>query len=384
MPTPTQYSRLGLFDNRSLGEAIEYVRNNSENYLSWKEYINRLVERNGGTYPRFAAKTGFSKNTVKKWCIEGKKPQNRDSFIKLAFGLNMNLEQTNHLLSKYGSYAELYPKDLYDAIIIYVINRRQNDFDNPAYGFDSIQRFNDRLAHIREEAYQQYKERQARLRLGQTLNTMFVQQNLLNLKDDADFERYILGNKEIFFNTYDKLIAFIDDFIGIRSVEYSYIHDEIDEKFSLHALCQKKHLNKSFEEALSQLRTKRILPKRAQLITIGILLNMVEYDINQMLELANMRKLYPRDRVDALMIFLLASAVDENPDLEYYNAVSYLSNGTNLRLRQQYRQAVERYYNSSYAAQNPDLDDIFEYIRSQSQETGDFGEFAEVFKEFIG
>lgn len=383
MPTPTQYSRLGLFDNRSLSEAIEYVKNNNSDFLSWKKYINQLVDRNGGTYPRFAAKTGFSKNTVKKWCTEGKKPQNRDSFIKLAFGLNMNLEQTNRLLSKYGSYAELYSKDLYDAIIIYVINRRQNDFDNHAYDFDSIRRFNDRLAHIREEAYQQYKDRQAKLRRGQTLNTMLVQQKLLGLQDDADFERYILGNKEIFFNTYDKLIAFIDDFTGIRSVEYSYIHDKDEEGFSLHALCEKKHLNQSFEEALSQLRTKRILPKRAQLITIGILLNMVEYDINQMLELANMRKLYPRDRVDALMIFLLASAVDENPEREFYNAVSYLSNGTNLELRQLYRKEVERYFNNSCAAQNPDLDDIFEYIRSQAQETGNFGEFAEAFREFI-
>lgn len=371
MSSTTQYVRMDLVDNGSLGSVIEYIKNNRNNFLSWKNYINYLLESNGGKYSRFADKIGFSKNTVKKWCVEGKKPQNRDSFIKIAFGLNMNLEQTNHLLKKYGSYSQLYPKDLYDAIIIYVIQKRQGDFENPIYSYDSIKKWNEKLAEIRAEVRKKYKENQMKLLNGKTLSTIIAYQNITSLKDDADFERYILDNKDIFFNSYNKLIRFIDDFIKIRADEYRQIHDKDEEPFSLHALVKKKGLSDSLEVALSQLRTKRILPKRSQLITIGILLNMVEQDINTMLELANMQKLYPRDRLDAMMIFMLTNAVEENPDLELKNAMSYIQSGSNHKLREQYRAEIERFYSCSFGSFNDNLDDIFDYVREQVENTGE-------------
>ena len=118
MPAQTAYIRRDLSDIRSIADALDYIQKNNTDFLSWKTYINHLVDINGGKYTRFAAKTGFSKNTIKKWCKDGAKPQNRNDFIRLAFGANLSLEQTNHLLKKYGSYAELYPKDLYDAVVI--------------------------------------------------------------------------------------------------------------------------------------------------------------------------------------------------------------------------------------------------------------------------
>lgn len=383
MHNMTEDLRRYLAGNSSLGAVAKYIKNNSADFLSWKNYINRLLESNGGKYTRFADKIGFSKNTVKKWCIDGKKPQNRDDFIKIAFGLNMDQEQTNHLLKKYGGYAKLYSKDLYDAIIIYVINKRQNNYDDPAYSFDSISRWNERLGEIRREAYENYKQNKARMKKHETLSTVVANQRLLGLTGDDDFEQYILKNKEIFFNTYDKLIGFIDDFIRIRGDEYADIHDSDETGFSLHALAKEKGLNSSFEIALSQLKTKRILPKRSQLITIGVLLNMVESDINTMLQLANMSELYPRDQIDALMIFLLMSAVRENPELEFNNAQRYLYNGSDRRLKAQYRQAVERYYNEEFGEFNDDLDDIFNYIRSQTNEADETGELTEILGKFV-
>ena len=186
----TEYIRRDLAENNSLGAVAAYIKSNGDGFLVWKNYINHLLETNGGKYTRFADKIGFSKNTVKKWCLEGKKPQNRDDFIKIAFGLNMDLEQTNRLLTKYGSYAALYPKDLYDAIVIYVINRRQTDFGNPAYGFDSIEQWNARLNGIREEAYVSFKAKKERMKRGETLSTVVAHQNLAGLSGDDDFERH--------------------------------------------------------------------------------------------------------------------------------------------------------------------------------------------------
>ena len=369
MPEMTEYIRRDLAENNSLGAVAAYIKSNGDGFLVRKNYINHLLETNGGKYTRFADKIGFSKNTVKKWCLEGKKPQNRDDFIKIAFGLNMDLEQTNRLLTKYGSYAELYPKDLYDAIVIYVINRRQTDFGNPAYGFDSIEQWNARLNGIREEAYVSFKAKKERMKRGETLSTVVAHQNLAGLSGDDDFERYILQNKEVFFNTYDKLIRFIDDFLRIRGDEYNDVHDADEGAFSLHALAKEKGLGGSLESALSQLKTKRILPKRSQLITIGVLMNMVERDINTMLRLANMSPLYPRDQIDALMIFLLMNAVRENPELEFNNAQRYLYNGSDSRLKPQYRRAVEEYYSREWGEFNDEIDDVFNYIRRQIEET---------------
>ena len=96
-----------------------------------------------------------------------------------------------------------------------------------------------------------------------------------------------------------------------------------------------------------------------------------------------MSELYPRDQIDALMIFLLMSAVRENPELEFNNAQRYLYNGSDRRLKAQYRQAVEKYYNEDFGEFNDDLDDVFNYIRSQTNEADQTGELTEILKKFV-
>ena len=93
------------------------------------------------------------------------------------------------------------------------------------------------------------------------------------------------------------------------------------------------------------------------------------FNINTMLRLANMSPLYPRDQIDALMIFLLMNAVRENPELEFNNAQRYLYNGSDSRLKPQYRRAVEEYYSREWGEFNDEIDDVFNYIRRQIEET---------------
>lgn len=365
MSSSTVYVRKDIEQNSSLSMLLEYIRHNSDSFINWKKYINHLVELNGGKYTRFAQQTGFSKNTIKKWCIEGKKPQNRDDFIKIAFGVNMSLEETNVLLQKYGSYAELYPKDLNDAIIIYLLNRRQSDFDNPQFSYASIELWTNRLASIREEIIQSQKRRIEQILNSSTVQTTLAFHTIKAIDNDKDFETYILQNKSVFFSTYDKLIRFIDDFTGMQKEKHSQLHDEDEPGYSLHALAQQKGLNKTLENAISMLKQNRILPKRHQLITLGVLLNMTEQDINLMLNLANMLPLYPRDQIDALMIYLLSKAVEENPELESSNAMAYLEYGFNLALRKRYRDYLDKYFQLDLAEFDSDLDNIAQYISDQ-------------------
>ena len=365
MGSSTVYVRKDIEQNSSLAMLLEYIRHNSDSFINWKKYINHLVEVNGGKYTRFAQQTGFSKNTIKKWCIEGKKPQNRDDFIKIAFGVNMSLEETNVLLQKYGSYAELYPKDLNNAIIIYLLNRRQSDFDNPQFSYASIELWTNRLASIREEIIQSQKRRIEQISNSSNVQTTLALHTIKAIDNDEDFETYILQNKSVFFSTYDKLICFIDDFMGMQKEKHSQLHDEDEPGYSLHALAQQKGLNKTLENAISMLKQNRILPKRHQLITLGVLLNMTEQDINLMLNLANMLPLYPRDQIDALMIYLLSKAVEENPELESSNAMAYLEYGFNLALRKRYRDYLDKYFQLDLAEFDSDLDNIAQYISDQ-------------------
>lgn len=365
MGSSTVYVRKDIEQNSSLAMLLEYIRHNSDSFINWKKFINHLVEVNGGKYTRFAQQTGFSKNTIKKWCIEGKKPQNRDDFIKIAFGVNMSLEETNVLLQKYGSYAELYPKDLNDAIIIYLLNRRQSDFDNSQFSYASIELWTNRLASIREEIIQSQKRRIEQILNSSTVQTTLAFHTIKAIDNDKDFETFILQNKSVFFSTYDKLICFIDDFTGMQKEKHSQLHDEDEPGYSLHALAQQKGLNKTLENAISMLKQNRILPKRHQLITLGVLLNMTEQDINLMLNLANMLPLYPRDQIDALMIYLLSKAVEENPELESSNAMAYLEYGFNLALRKRYRDYLDKYFQLDLAEFDSDLDNIAQYISDQ-------------------
>ena len=122
------------------------------------------------------------------------------------------------------------------------------------------------------------------------------------------------------------------------------------------------------ENAVSLLRNNRVLPKRNQLITLGVLLNMTEQDLNHMLDLANMLPLYPRDQIDALMIYLLTKAVEENPELESGNAMSYVEYGSNLALKKSYRQYLDDYFQRDMGEFDSDLDDVAQYISEQLKE----------------
>ncbi len=368
MTDRTIYVRQDIEKRESFAAVLEYIRHHSDSFVSWKNYINHLVEINGGKYIRFAQKVGVSKNTVKKWCVEGRKPQKRDDFIKIAFGLNMNPDEANTLLKKYGSYAELYPKDLNDAIIIYLLNRRQGDFDNPLYSYASVEQWNNRLAYIREEIIQSQKKRMEKLSQKHTVNTTIAYHELEAINDDKDFEAYILRNKPVFFCTYDKLIRFIDEFMNIQKKKHAMLHDQDEPQYSFHAKVQKLGINKTLENAVSLLRNNRVLPKRNQLITLGVLLNMTEQDLNHMLDLANMLPLYPRDQIDALMIYLLTKAVEENPELESGNAMSYVEYGSNLALKKSYRQYLDDYFQRDMGEFDSDLDDVAQYISEQLKE----------------
>jgi len=359
----TIYVESDIYHKRSIKDLLDYIRQEKDNFLNWQFYINEQLQLRGCSYEKFGKMSGFSKNTIKTWCCNGTMPRSRDMFIKLAFGLKMNIDETNELLVKYGKYSALYAKDLYDAITIYVINQRINNWDDENYNYDSLEKWYKKFEKITEE-------HQVNPKYYNDPKTIGIFNEIENIKDDSTFEKYVLDNKEIFFSTYSSLICFIEDFIEIRLSEKS--DDIAEEKYSWHKYVTDKGLDSSFEIMLSRLKHNGVLPKREQLIALGIHLNMVANDINKMLSLANMRELYARDMAESLIMYLLRNAEIADPDLQFNNAWKYVMTASDKKIKKEYQDIIERYYGEDYDEEWSDdgIEDLSEYIKSMINDNG--------------
>lgn len=358
MNNDTLYIKNQILSTGSVKELIDYISQNEESFISWKNYITRMVTLHGGSYEKFGRKTGFSKNTIKSWC-EGNMPKNRDAFIKLAFGMRMNLDETNKLLTKYGGYSALYAKDIYDAITIYVINRRTDDWDNESYNYSALETWYDKFKKLREE----HKVDGKYYRKSRTIG---IFNDIISIRNDEDFERFILENKEIFLSSYSSLITFIDDFIRIRKNDFE---DQFDtspnrERFSWHKIITERGFDTALEKSLSELRQKGILPKRKVLIAIGINLNMSMTDINKMLSLANMQPLYAKDKAESLLMYILRNAEKLDPDLFFGNAYKICEMTTDSKIRAEYDKLINDYLAEENCSEEQ-IECVGDYIRNQ-------------------
>lgn len=362
----TMYVEKNIYHRDSISDLINYIKQEKDYFLNWQFYINQQLQLRGCSYEKFGKMTGFSKNTIKSWCCNGTLPRSRDMFIKLAFGLKMNVEETNELLVKYGKYSALYAKDLYDAIIIYVINQRVNDWNNDNYSFDSLEKWVNRFEDILKVHKVNYK-------YYNDPKTIGIFNDISEINDDTAFEDYVLSKKDIFFSSYSGLICFIDDFIDIRLSEKE---DEMSEgKYSWHKYATEKGLDSSFEIMISRLKHDGLLPRREQLIALGIHLNMVANDINKMLSLANMKELYARDMAESLIMYLLRNAEITDPDLQFNNAWKYVMTTSDRKLKKEYQDLIERYYGEDSADDwdEDGIEDLAEYLKEMINDNTEDG-----------
>lgn len=115
---------------------------------------------------------------------------------------------------------------------------------------------------------------------------------------------------------------------------------------------------------LSRLKHDGVLPRREQLIALGIHLNMVANDINKMLSLAHMRELYARDMAESLVLYLLRNAEAVDPDLQLNNAWKFVMTTSDRKLKKEYQQIIDKYYGSDVEEWDEDgIKNLAEYIR---------------------
>jgi hypothetical protein len=107
----------------------QYLSANEAEFISgsFADYLNALLEKTGLKKADVIKDSGI--NTIYAYQIfQGIKAPSRDKLIQLAFGLHLNLEDTQRLL-KIGGGSALYPRSKRDSIIIYALNNSQTVFE---------------------------------------------------------------------------------------------------------------------------------------------------------------------------------------------------------------------------------------------------------------
>ena len=103
----------------------DYLSANKSEFISSAiEYMNELlIEKN--LKKADVAKNSNLHRTYVYEIFNGDKLPSRDKIIAIAFGMTLNLEETQKLLKRSG-YRELYSRDIRDSVIIFALNKKMN------------------------------------------------------------------------------------------------------------------------------------------------------------------------------------------------------------------------------------------------------------------
>lgn len=86
-------------------------------------FINEMTARGIKTL-KMASLCGVSRQTIAHWKGQNHLPRSREQYINIAMAFGMNIDETNHLLQRYGVFPKLYARNIRDAVRIYAIQSR--------------------------------------------------------------------------------------------------------------------------------------------------------------------------------------------------------------------------------------------------------------------
>lgn len=320
----------------------------SDYFVSWKNFINYLLDSSGCTYTEFAELCGMSRNTIISWCEKGQLPRSRKQFIQIGFAVRMNLNELNDFLQRYGKYPKLNPKNIDDAVTIFAL---RNDL-NYEQSVELKRHFSSVLCDILNRR---------KLNKGDNLHCLATEQlesELLSVSTIMQFEAFVEQNIEAFAGCYTKLLDFIDSYVamnttdadGSRGTLNSFLSECIDNPATA----------ASFNTMISKLRRYGTIPSRISLIALGIHMRMTADDLNTMLALSGMEKLCARDKLESLIIFAAENAVIQNPGIEFSNALMLRQFTKNPEIKSKCDRIIESYGMNDYLYD--DNADLYDYI----------------------
>ncbi len=255
---------------------------------AWKEKIQEIIADNGYTRTEMAALCGVSRTAVSKWCA-GSLPSSRDDFIRIGFAARYDLTDMNFFLQRYGKYPALYAKSLEDSVYMFVLNSRS---------FPHTYEFCQEILFGIKESMKASSGRGA----GEA-NTVQLSEELLRLESVDQLITFVTENAEAYQKAYAKFYAYVKAFIMANNID-----PITNEVYSLDSLATAQNWSSSMRQCVSAIRQKKWFPLRRKVIALGLHLNMTTEQINEMLQLAQMEALCPKNLAESAIIFAVDDA----------------------------------------------------------------------------
>lgn len=255
---------------------------------AWQEKIGSILKDSGLSCKQFAALCQVSEPAVRKW-RNGALPQSRDMYLRVGFAAGFDLEQMNAFLLRYGRCPQLYVKSLEDSACIFVLQSETLPHTYAQYRL-LLQQLQQALEGEASEVPYSY-------------GTQRLQEHVASLTDQQEMVDFVRANAASFRQSYGRLYSYILAFLRINA---SGLLDE--SLASFHSMAEESGWSSSLRHCISEIRNHRWFPLRQKIISLGLHLNMDVEDINTMLRYAQMERLYPKNPVEAAVIFAVEDA----------------------------------------------------------------------------
>ena len=310
------------------------------NAVGWSGFFSDEMVSRGIKTQDLVSLCGVTRQTISRWRNQNMLPRSREQFINISMAFGMTLDETDHMLQRFGLYPKLYSRNIRDAVRIYAIEsrmKRTNEaarYDDFPYGYVCAldERLNRMLARWSAES-----------KTGRYAETWRVTDMLSQISCADELEEYLLSNLNVFPRApYQKLSHWIDSFIDMQDAGET----------SIHALVESGVFDARFNNLIYGLKQHGDVPPREMLIVLGIRFNMTVEMLDRMLVLGGGEPLCARVPEEMALIFAIRSAHLYNPVMEYDIALRLRGHARNREIRSQ-AEDILRDYDRVWGAGEP-------------------------------
>ncbi len=249
----------------------------------WSIKIKEIIKETGLSSEDFGELVNVSRATVYKW-RKGAIPRERETFFKIGMAANYEKEQIDKLLQRYGQFSDIYAKNLKDCICNFVIKHWS--------GKEAIEKYNYILSRIESDLFNidvDYED----------METLEFEEKLSTIKDESELEQFIFENTGIFRSVYHKFYAQVKIYLKANLDNYNK---------NITSIADGQGWSSSLKQAVSGINQGKWVPTRNKIIALGIYLNMSLSQVDNLLELAHMEPLCPKNILESVIIFALEDA----------------------------------------------------------------------------
>lgn len=304
----TDYYGLLQSQCESKAEYESLVREHQDLYVDWQTHVRSLLRERRINYRQIAQACEVSESTARN--MVRKIPAKRENVIMLAMLMHLTVEQTNELLMRWAKFQKLYSRNPSDSIWIYLLQRGGSDRPRALF----------RAYH---GAYLMAREEYLLLQ-GKTtaaMNTKTFYDQIVNQAQrpgcliaeevDPGFLELMRRGMPSYEKGYQKLLQYIDSFFydleaeDNRRLQLDAMRGGGDRQTPNKRFGNDRSWKDTYYRKIRDLEKDQVMPCRAFLIALGLRLGMDTDQLNELLDLAGMGPMCPKDRLEGTVVFYL-------------------------------------------------------------------------------